>query len=78
MWVGSHRHAPGGFTPGKEFRHALYKSWLGWALGPVWTVTENTSHTRVRALNRVSGSWLCSLVFVGVYQNETPRAGKLT
>jgi hypothetical protein len=25
MWVDSHRHARGGFTFGKETRHALYK-----------------------------------------------------
>jgi len=54
------------------------RGWLAWASGSVWTVTENLSHTGVRALNRVSGSWMSSLVFAGLCQNETLRASTLT
>ena len=39
MGVGVQRQAPGALPPGKRFGTFVEKS--GWALGPVWTGTEN-------------------------------------
>ena len=39
MGVGSQRHAPAAFTPGKDPVPIVQET--GWASGPVWTGAEN-------------------------------------
>jgi len=46
MLVGSQRHAPAAFTPGKDPVSILQEA--GWAPGPVWIGAENLAPTGIR------------------------------
>ena len=47
MGVGSQRHAPAAFTPGKDQVPIVQQA--GWASEPVWTSAENLAPTGIRS-----------------------------
>ena len=50
MSVGVKRLSQGRFTSGKDLLPLVQEA--DWALGPVWTGTENLAHTGFRTLDR--------------------------
>ena len=54
MGVGGQRHAPAGFTPGKDPVPIVQEA--GWAPGPVWTGAENLAPTGIRSPDRPARS----------------------
>ena len=56
MGVGSQRHAPAAFTPGKDPVPIVQEA--GWALGPVWIDAENLAPTGIRSTDLAARSKL--------------------
>ena len=54
MGVGSQRHAPAAFSPGKDSVPIVLEA--GWAPGPVWTCAENLAPTGIRSPDRPDSS----------------------